>query len=145
MHRDPKAAPKHSLPSRMWSRTNLAPLSQAEYEAHPDHRNDSPGYDRVRVEHLMARRGVGDLREHLPAFQRRRGYAVAPLLEMDYHVRRLWSYEFQLDWAKEAADREIRRAARLALKEQRRAAHVRHGMRTRSRTRADSPALPTLD
>jgi hypothetical protein len=142
VHRDPKAAHKHLLPSRM---ENLAPLSSVEYALHPQHRSDSPGYDRAWAEHLMARRVVGDLREHLVAFQRRRGHAVVPLLEMDYFVRRLWSYELQLDWAKMAADREIRRAARLELKAQRRAAYVRHGMWTRSRTRADTPALPTLD
>ena len=124
---------------------NLGPMSSAEYALHPQHRRDSPGYDRAWAEHLMARRVVGDLGEHLAAFQRRRGHAVVPLLEMDYFVRRLWSYEFLLDRAKTAADREIRRVARLELKAQRRAAYVRHGMWTRSRTRADTPALPTLD
>ena len=124
---------------------SLGPMSSAEYALHPQHLRDSPGFDREWTEHLMARRVVGDPGEHLAAFQRRRGHAVVPLLEMDYFVRRLWSYEFLLDRAKTAADREIRRAARLELKAQRRAAYVRHGMWTRSRTRADTPALPTLD
>ena len=125
------------------------PRNLAEYESFLQHRYGSLEHNRDRAEHLMARREARhasdprDLGEHLTAFQRRRGLALAPLLDMDYHERLLWSNEYKLDWAELTAGREVRHAARLARKEQRRSAHVRHGMKTRSRTRADSPALPT--
>ena len=125
------------------------PRNLAEYESFLQHRYGSLEHNRDRAEHLMARREARhasdprDLAEHLMDFQRRRGLVVAPLLDMDYHDRLLWSTEYKRDWAELTADREVRHAARLARKEQRRAAVVRHGMMTRSRTRANPPALPT--
>ena len=84
-----------------------------------------------------------DLAEHLLRFQRRRGLVETPLLDMDYDEHVLWSIEFARSWAELTAYREVCHAAYLVRKAQRRAALVRHGMMTRSRTRANPPALPT--
>ena len=131
----------------------LGPMSRAEYLRVSEHLRKSLGYSQDWADRLMARRVVGSLGEHLAAFQRRRGHAEVPLLAMNYFVRRLWSYEFVLDRAKTEADAKIcrvaRRAACVRAHVERRAACVRPGLwtrsRTRSRTRANTPALPTPD
>ena len=128
-------------------------MSSAEYLRVNERLRDFLGYSQDYAEQLMARRVVVELGEHLAAFQRRRGHDVVPLLAMNYHVRRLWSYEFVLDRAKTEADDKTRRVARRAAcvraRVQRRAACVRPGLwvrsRTRLRTRANTPALPTPD
>jgi hypothetical protein len=141
----------------------LGPMSLAEYLRVNERLRVFSGYSQDWAEQLMARRVLVELGEHLAAFQRRRGVAVVPLLAMNYHVRRMWSYEFLLDRAKTEADEKIRHAARRAARvradAQRRYGLVQPGMwartrarnrarnmeRNRSRTRGSTPALPTPD
>jgi hypothetical protein len=138
-------------------------MSHAEYLRVNEHLRKSRGYSQDWADRLMKRRVVESLGEHLAAFQRRRGHAETPLLDMNYFVRRLWSYEFVLDRAKTEADEKIRHAARRAARvradAQRRAGWVQPGMwtrtrarnrarnmeRNRSRTRDSTLALPTPD
>jgi hypothetical protein len=134
-------------------------MSHAEYLRVNEHLRKSRGYSQDWADRLMKRRVVESLGEHLTAFQRRRGLAETPLLDMNYFVRRVWSYEFVLDRAKTEADEKIRhaarRAARMRADVQRRAGWVQPGMwtrtrarnmeRNRSRTRDSTLALPTPD
>ena len=128
----------------------LGPMGGAEYLRVNERLRVSLGYSQDWAEQLMARRVLVELKEHLAAFQRRRGHAVVPLLSMSYYVRRMWSYEFVMDRAKTKEDDKIRRVARRAAcvraHVQRRAEGVRPGLWVRSRIRlrgrAKTAALP---